>query len=85
MRFRYGKWKGGPDPEFLKALLDLYHQLLLQTNGDVDRALDELADIGEQYGFFDDKFSIEDFKKLLEKNEAIKAVSPGRHVMTSNG
>jgi Ca-activated chloride channel family protein len=85
MRFRYGKWKGGPDPEFLKALLDLYHQLLLQTNGDVDRALEELADIGEQYGFFDDKFTIEDFKKLLEKSEVIKEVSPGRHVMTSKG
>ena len=38
MQFRYGKWRGGPfdDPKFLKALLDLYQQLLLQLNGDVE-------------------------------------------------
>ncbi len=87
MRFRYGKWKGGPfdDPQFLKALLNLYHQLLLQLNGDVDRALDALEQIGEQYGFFNDKFSIEDFKKWLEQNEAIREVEPGHHVLTSRG
>ena len=64
MRFRYGSWKGGPDPEFLKALLDLFQNLLLQMNGDVDRALDALEQLGEQYGFFDDKFDIEAFKKM---------------------
>ncbi|MGH7725531.1 MAG: vWA domain-containing protein [Candidatus Eiseniibacteriota bacterium] len=87
MRFRYGKWKGGPfdDPEFLKALLNLYHQLLLQMNGNVDRALEALEEIGEQYGFFNDKFSIDDFKKWLEQNEAIREVEPGRHVLTSRG
>jgi uncharacterized protein with von Willebrand factor type A (vWA) domain len=87
MRFRYGKWKGGPfdDPEFLKALLNLYHQLLLQMNGNVDRALEALEEIGEQYGFFNDKFSIDDFKKWLEQNEAIREVAPGRHVLTSRG
>jgi uncharacterized protein with von Willebrand factor type A (vWA) domain len=85
MKFRYGKWKGGPDPDFLKALLNLYNQLLLQTNGDVDRALDELERIGEQYGFFDDKFDIEAFKKWLKDNEQVKEVAPGEHKLTSRG
>jgi len=85
MKFRYGKWTGGPDPEFLKALLNLFQQLLLQTNGDVDRALDELERIGEQYGFFDDKFDIEAFKKWLKDNEQVKEVAPGEHKLTSRG
>jgi len=85
MKFRYGKWKGGPDPEFLKALLNLFHQLLLQTNGDVDRALDELERIGEQYGFFDDKFDIEAFKKWLKEHDQVQEVAPGEHKLTSRG
>ena len=85
MRFRYGAWKGGPDPEFLKALFNLYNQLLLQTNGDVDRALDALEEIGEQYGFFDGKFDLEAFKKWLKENDAISEVKPGEHKLTSKG
>ena len=76
MKFRYGKWKGGPDPEFLKALLDLFNNLLLQANGDVDQALEALEQLGEQYGFFDDKFDLEAFKKLLKENDSIKEVAP---------
>jgi uncharacterized protein with von Willebrand factor type A (vWA) domain len=87
MQFRYGKWRGGPfdDPKFLKALLDLYQQLLLQLNGDVDRALDALERIDRQYGIFGDQFDIEKFKQWLKQNEAIKEVQPGRHVLTGKG
>ena len=85
MRFRYGSWKGGPDPEFLKALLNLFNQLLLQLNGDVDRALDALEEIGRQYGFFDDKFDLEKFKQWLMENDAVKEVAPGEHRLTGKG
>jgi len=87
MRFRYGAWQGGSfgDPEFLKALLNLYHQLLLQTNGDVDRALEALAEIGERYGFFGENFDIEKFKEWLKKNDAVREIEPGHHVLTGRG
>jgi Ca-activated chloride channel family protein len=85
VRFRYGKWKGGPDPEFIKALLDLFNNLLLQANGDVDRALEALEELGEQYGFFDEKFDLEAFKNFLKSNDNIKEVAPGEHKLTGKG
>ena len=40
MRFDYSKWKGPKpgDEAFLKQLMDIYRNLLLQTGGDVDEA-----------------------------------------------
>ena len=68
MRFDYTKWQG-PRPEdaaFIQQLMEIYRNLLLQTGGDVDEALRWMEHFGEQYGFFNEKFGIEDFKKLLE-------------------
>ena len=70
MRFDYSKWRG-PRPEdlqFLKQLMEIYRNLLLQTGGDVDEALRWMEQFGEQYGFFNEKFGIADFKKLLEES-----------------
>ena len=70
MRFDYSKWRG-PRPEdlkFLKQLMEIYRNLLLQTGGDVDEALRWMEQFGEQYGFFNDKFGIADFKKMLEES-----------------
>ncbi len=69
MLFDYSKWKG-PRPEdlqFQKQLMEIYRNLLLQTGGDVDEALRWMEHFGEEYGFFNDKFGIADFKKLLEE------------------
>jgi len=87
VRFRYGQWKGGKwdDPEFRKALLNLYHHLLLQSDGDVDEALRNLERLGDYYGFFDENFSIEDFKKWLKQGDAIREVRPGKHQLTRKG
>jgi uncharacterized protein with von Willebrand factor type A (vWA) domain len=87
VRIRYEKWKGGwwDNPDFRRALLNLYHHLLLQTNGDVDDALRHLDRIGRAYGFFDEKFTIDDFKKWLKENESIREVKPGRHELTRKG
>src|SRR5499433_2483383 len=70
MRFDYSKWQG-PRPEdlqFIKQLMEIYRNLLLQTGGDVDEALRWMEQFGEQYGFFNDKFGIADFKKMLEES-----------------
>ena len=69
MRFDYSKWKG-PRPEdiqFIKQLMEIYRNLLLQTGGDAEEALRWMEQFGEQYGFFNDQFGIADFKKLLER------------------
>src|SRR5580765_3826802 len=70
MRFDYSKWRG-PRPEdlqFMKQLMEIYRNLLLQTGGDVEEALKWMEHFGEQYGFFNDKFGIADFKKMLEES-----------------
>ena len=70
MRFDYGKWQG-PRPEdlqFIKQMMEIYRNLLLQTGGDADEALRWMEHFGKEYGFFNEKFGIADFKKLLEES-----------------
>jgi Ca-activated chloride channel family protein len=69
VRYDYGKWEG-PRPDdlkFIEQLMEIYRNLLLQTGGDADEALKWMEHFGEQYGFFNEKFGIDDFKKLLEQ------------------
>ena len=69
MRFDYTQWRG-PRPgdlEHIRQLMDIYRNLLLQTGGDVEEALKWMEHFGEEYGFFNDTFGIDDFKKLLEE------------------
>jgi uncharacterized protein with von Willebrand factor type A (vWA) domain len=86
MRFDYTKWTG-PRPEdaaFIKQLMEIYRNLLLQTGGDVDEALKWMEHFGEEYGFFNEKFGIEDFKKLLEDSGEAQATPKG-YQMTPKG
>ncbi|HVP15653.1 MAG TPA: VWA domain-containing protein [Terriglobales bacterium] len=70
MRFDYTNWKGPrpEDVEFLKQLMEIYRNLLIQTGGDAEEALRWMDQFGEQYGFFSDKFGLEDFRKMLEES-----------------
>src|SRR5678815_700764 len=86
MRFDYSKWKG-PRPEdlqFMKQMMEIYRNLLLQTGGDVDEALQWMEHFGEQYGFFNDTFGIADFKKLLENTGEVQR-TPSGFQMTPKG
>jgi len=79
MRFDYSKWQG-PRPEdvqFIKQLMEIYRNLLLQTGGDADEALRWMEHFGEQYGFFNDHFGIADFKKLLEQTGEVERTPQG--------
>ena len=79
MRFDYSKWQG-PRPEdvaFIKQLMEIYRNLLLQTGGDADEALRWMEHFGEQYGFFSDNFGVDDFKKLLEKTGEVQRTPSG--------
>ncbi|HTO89520.1 MAG TPA: VWA domain-containing protein [Candidatus Sulfotelmatobacter sp.] len=82
MRFDYSKWKGPrpEDLEFQRQLMEIYRNLLLQTGGDVDEALRWMEHFGEQYGFFNDKFGIDDFKKMLEESGEAEKTTRGYQV-----
>jgi Ca-activated chloride channel homolog len=82
MRFDYTKWRGpGPeDLQFLKQMMEIYRNLLLQTGGDAEEALKWMEHFGEQYGFFNDKFGLEDFKKLLEESGEVRRTPAGFEV-----
>jgi uncharacterized protein with von Willebrand factor type A (vWA) domain len=69
VQFDYTKWSGPrpEDVEFLRQLMGIYRNLLLQTGGDVEEALRWMEHFGEQYGFFNESFGIAEFKKLLEE------------------
>jgi uncharacterized protein with von Willebrand factor type A (vWA) domain len=82
MRFDYSKWKGPrpEDVEFLRQLMEIYRNLLLQTGGDVDEALRWMQHFGEQYGFFNEAFGLEDFKKMLEESGEARRTPRGFQV-----
>ena len=82
MQFNYSKWKGPrpEDLEFLKQLMEIFRNLLLQAGGDAEEALKWMEHFGEQYGFFNEKFGIEDFKKMLEESGEVRRTSQGFEV-----
>src|SRR5205809_318522 len=57
--------------------MEIYRNLLLQTGGDAEEALRWMERFGEQYGFFNDKFGIADFKKMLEKTGEVERTPQG--------
>ncbi len=79
MRFDYSKWKGPrpDDIEYVRQLMEIYRNLLLQTGGDVDEALKWMEHFGKEYGFFNEKFGIEEFKKLLEDSGEARSEGEG--------
>ncbi len=79
MRFDYSKWRGPrpDDVEFMRQLMEIYRNLLLQTGGDVEEAMRWMEHFGEQYGFFNDKFGMDDFKKMLEQSGEVERTVRG--------
>ncbi len=69
MEFRYTRF----DPELarLRELLEklerIFNELLLFTDGDVDASLQHLERIGKRYRWFNSQFTIDDFRRWLER------------------
>jgi Ca-activated chloride channel homolog len=82
MHFDYSKWEGPrpQDVEFMRQMMDIYRNLLLQTGGDADEALKWMEHFGEEYGFFNEKFGIADFKKMLEQSGEAERTPEGFQV-----
>ena len=70
MKLIYSKWneQSLTDEQRLEKLFSLFSYILLQTNGDVNEALDWLSRLDEQYNLFDESMSLSEFiDKLKEK------------------
>lgn len=79
MRFSYSEY----DPrkktlrELLRQLTDLYHELLLQADGDPEQALRWMEQIADRYPLLPPGFTLEDFRKHLEKERLVEATPQG--------
>lgn len=84
MKFIYSKWtdESLTDEQRLDKLFSLFSYILLQTNGDVNEALDWLSQLDEQYGFFDESLSLSEFidklkeKGLIDDTDGMFTLSP---------
>ena len=50
-----------------EKLLKIFLELLLHTSGDVEEAFDWLEELDDEYGLTDEDYTLEDFRKDLEK------------------
>ncbi len=71
--------------ERFKDLKRVYHQLLLAADGDASRALQWLKQLDKRYGFFDDKFSFDDFVNRLEREKLVEKTTGGGFKITPTG
>lgn len=84
--FRYGEW----DPELIERLgafedmVDLFHFLLLKSNGDAERAIDLMRYLQER-GYIDAGVDLDEFLEELEAREIVSEGEGGRRVLTDKG
>ncbi len=73
MRLRYSKWDERLTQQMtLKNLMKLFTHLLTQSSGDVEKALKWMEYLGKRHGFFDENFTVEDFKEHLQEKEFVR-------------
>jgi len=75
--------------EGLKKLLELlsnvFDQLVVALDGDVEAALRALEQLGQRYKWFDERFGIEDFKAWLEQKGTVARGTGGALALTKKG
>src|ERR1700690_2340307 len=86
MRFLYTKWtpQSQTDEQRLKSLMQLFSNLLVQTSGDVEEAMEWLRQLAEEYGIFDENLSMEDLVQKLKEMGIIEEVN-NTPVLTTKG
>lgn len=86
MDFRYSKWTdlSLTDEQRLEKLFSLFSYILIQTNGDVNEALDWIGQLDEQYRFFDNSISFQDFIEKLKEKGFIDE-NDGMYILRSKG
>jgi len=86
MRLIYSEWTESSltDEQRLEKLFSLFSYILIQTNGDVEEALDWLSQLDERYQFFDKNFSLQDFVSQLKEKGYIEE-NDGIYILKSKG
>ncbi|HUN66056.1 MAG TPA: VWA domain-containing protein [Bacteroidota bacterium] len=84
MRYRYSKWTpvSMTDEQKLEKLVSLFSYIMLQTNGDVEEALDWIKQLAEEYGLFDSSLSMEELIQKLKDMGLIEEVDSNLSLTT---
>ncbi len=77
MRFIYSKWTDASltDEQRLENLISLFSHLMVQTNGDVEEALEWLRQLAQEYGIFDENLTIDDLIDKLRELGVIEEIN----------
>jgi uncharacterized protein with von Willebrand factor type A (vWA) domain len=67
-----------------RKAFSLFSYILIQTNGDVEEALDWLSQLDERYQFFNQDFSMQDFISQLKEKGYIDE-NDGMYILKSKG
>jgi len=86
VRFRYGEFDAERFRRLLaeRGLFDLFMQLLLRANGDVEEALRWMAELRDR-GYLPADFDPGDFRRRLEEEGLIQAAGEGGATLTGKG
>ena len=78
MDFRYHEFDAEAlsKEQLLKRLHDLFRQLLLRTNGDVEQALSWLKQLADEHSLFRGRLDVDDFRRYLESKGEITPPTP---------
>ncbi|MBI4553026.1 MAG: VWA domain-containing protein [Candidatus Latescibacteria bacterium] len=74
LHFEYSKWVPEPDEQKnkLDELMNIFSYILIQTNGNVEEALDWMKFLDNRYGIFGDETNFEEFLQELERQGYIE-------------
>ena len=72
------------DEQRMEKLFSLFSFILIQTNGDVNEALDWLSRLDEKYGFFDTELSLSEFIQKL-KDKGYIDENGGMYILKTKG
>jgi Ca-activated chloride channel homolog len=86
MKFVYSQWNESSltDEQKLEKLFSMFSYILIQTNGDVNEALEWLKELNEKYEFFDEKLSFGEFVERLKEKGYIEE-NQGMFILKSKG
>lgn len=87
MDWRYSQYDPALEglAERLQHLARIFRELLLHVDGDAERALEILGQVGKRYGLLDARLTIEMFRKWLEARRSIASDPSGRAQLTRRG
>jgi uncharacterized protein with von Willebrand factor type A (vWA) domain len=86
LEYRYARWDAERISRLagLEGLAKLFHYLLLQANGDVERAFEHL-DYLKEAGHLPADWNLDEFKRKLEDEGFVRKDPRGRRVLTARG